>query len=97
LPIPMLFWYSDAYAQRYPDRVEAARRNADLRMNTRSVFYSMTDMAGVTLQNPDLANLSVFSPTFTSPKRMVLGQNKVFDFDVDGPKPFASAMTGSSK
>ena len=97
LPIPMLFWYSDAYAQRYPDRVEAARRNADLRMNTRSVFYSMTDMAGVTLQDPDLANLSVFSPTFTSPKRMVLGQNKVFDFDVDGPKPFASAMTGSSK
>jgi glucan phosphoethanolaminetransferase (alkaline phosphatase superfamily) len=86
LPIPMLFWYSNEYAHRYPDKVEDARKNADRPMNTRAVFYSMTDMAGITLKDPDLSRLSVFSPNFVNVKRMVLGPAKLFDFDVDSVK-----------
>ena len=97
LPIPMLFWYSNEYARRYPEKVDAARANADHRLNTRSVFYSMADVAGITLEDPDLARLSVVSANFTGVKRMVLGQNRVFDFDVEGVKPPEPALTGSAK
>ena len=77
----MLFWYSDEYAQHFPDKVNTARENAVRPLNTRTVFYSLTDMAGITLKDPDLPRLSVFSPGLVNVKRMVQGQPRPFDFD----------------
>ena len=93
----MIFWYLNAVRAPHPEKVDAARANADQRLNTRSVFYSMADVAGITLEDPDAARLSVFSGNFTGVKRMVLGQNRVFDFDVEGVKPPEPALTGSAK
>ncbi|HEY3669203.1 MAG TPA: phosphoethanolamine transferase [Polyangiaceae bacterium] len=81
VPIPMLFWFSKEYAQQYPDKVAAATSNTSRRLNTRAVFYSLTDMAGVTLDDPNVNRLSVFSPSLSDIKRMVMGMPTPFDFD----------------
>lgn len=81
LPIPMLFWYSNEYAARYPQKIANARANAKRRLNTRAVFYSLTDMAGICLPDPDVERLSVFSSGLTDIKRIALGYPKAFDFD----------------
>lgn len=81
LPIPMLFWYSDEYAARFPERVEMARKNAERPLNTRTVFYSLAQMAGLQIPDPDLPKLSVFSADLTNVKRMVAKQPQPVDFD----------------
>jgi len=81
LPIPMLFWHSDEYARRYPEKIAAARANASRPLNTRAVFYSMTDMAGIGLDDRDVSRLSVFSPDLVDVRRITLGVPKNFDFD----------------
>jgi glucan phosphoethanolaminetransferase (alkaline phosphatase superfamily) len=81
LPIPMLFWHSDEYARRYPEKVAAVRANAARPLNTRAVFYSMTDMAGIGLDDRDVARLSVFSQGLVNVRRITLGVPKNFDFD----------------
>lgn len=81
LPIPMLFWYSDEYARRYPDKVANARKNSSRPLSTRAVFYSLTDMAGIKLDDSELPRLSVFSCKLENVRRMVFGQQGPFDFD----------------
>jgi glucan phosphoethanolaminetransferase (alkaline phosphatase superfamily) len=80
LPIPMLFWYSDEYAQQFPDKIAAARLNLAHPLTTRSVFYSLAQLAAITLDDPNLSQLSVFSTRLHHPRRMV-GQPTPFDFD----------------
>jgi heptose-I-phosphate ethanolaminephosphotransferase len=80
LPIPLLFWYSDEYAQQFPGKIAAARLNLAHPLTTRSIFYSLTQMAAITLDDPDLSQLSVFSTQLHHPRRMV-GQPTPFDFD----------------
>lgn len=81
LPIPMLFWFSPEYRQRFPEKIEAVRANASRPVNTRVVFYSLTDMAGAKIEDPELPRLSVFSSGFTNFKRMTFGRPQIFDFD----------------
>lgn len=81
LPIPLLFWYSDEFAQRYPDKIEVAKKNVDRPLNTRTVFYSLAQMAGISLQDPELPRLSIFSPELTNIKRMVAKQPQPIDYD----------------
>jgi glucan phosphoethanolaminetransferase (alkaline phosphatase superfamily) len=81
LPIATLFWYSTEYAQRYPDKIANARANAARRLTTRTVFYSLTDMADISLADPDVARLSVFSADLKDVKRIVFGYPTPFDFD----------------
>ncbi|MEO8902994.1 MAG: phosphoethanolamine transferase, partial [Polyangiaceae bacterium] len=81
LPIPMVFWYSDEFAARYPEKVATARKNADRPLNTRAVFYSLAQMAGISIADPDLPKLSVFSPDLTNVKRMVAKVPHPIDFD----------------
>lgn len=80
LPIPLVFWYSDEYALQFPDKIATARLNLAHPLTTRSVFYSLAEMAAITLDDPDLSKLSVFSTRLDHTKRMV-GQPKPFDFD----------------
>jgi glucan phosphoethanolaminetransferase (alkaline phosphatase superfamily) len=80
LPIPLLFWYSDKYAQQFPEKIATARLNLAHPLTTRSVFYSLAHMAAITLDDPDLSRLSVFSTRLHHPRRMV-GQPTPFDFD----------------
>ena len=59
--IPALFWYSDAYAALFPDRVAGLRANADRRTLSADTFESLIDMAGVDFQGHDESR-SLFSP-----------------------------------
>lgn len=72
LPIPMVFWYSDAFAQRYPGKLAAMRTNASKKINTRAVFYTLTDLANVVLEDPQLQTLSLLSPNWKGVPRQVL-------------------------
>jgi heptose-I-phosphate ethanolaminephosphotransferase len=81
VPVPMFVWLSDSYKERYPERVAAARANVDRPINTRSIFYSLLALASTTIDDPQLARLSVFSSKLTAPTRMVSGPKGTFDFD----------------
>jgi len=81
LPVPMLFWCSEEFAARFPDKVAAARANAGRPLNTRVVFHSLADMAGIDIHDPETARLSVFSTSLGTIRRMVAGEPKEFDFD----------------
>ena len=81
LPIPMMFWYSPEFAAAFPEKVAAAEHNLSRPLNTRVVFYSLADMAGFDVHDPQLPRLSVFSDAFTPYDRMVMGDPKPFDFD----------------
>jgi glucan phosphoethanolaminetransferase (alkaline phosphatase superfamily) len=81
LPIPMLLWFSDEYVQRYPEKVALARKNAARRLNTRVVFYTMADLAGISLPDPELTHFSLVSPQFQDYKRITARDPSMFDFD----------------
>jgi glucan phosphoethanolaminetransferase (alkaline phosphatase superfamily) len=77
--IPALFWYSDAYARDFPQRVAALRANADKRTLSADTFESLIDMAGVTFPTHD-KTWSLFSPAWQYRVRMV-SQFWSTDFD----------------
>lgn len=77
--IPTLFWYSGAYAQHFPDRVEALRANAGKRSLSADTFESLIDMAGVTFLGHD-KGWSLFSPEWRYHPRIV-GQTRQTNFD----------------
>jgi heptose-I-phosphate ethanolaminephosphotransferase len=80
LPIPLLFWYSDDYARQFPDNIATARLNLTHPLSTRSVFYSLAQMAAISMNDEDLSRLSVFSADLNHYRRIV-GQPTPFDFD----------------
>jgi glucan phosphoethanolaminetransferase (alkaline phosphatase superfamily) len=77
--IPALFWYSDAYASDFPQRVAALRANADKRALSADTFESLIDMAGVTFPGHD-ETWSLFSPAWRYRVRTV-SQFWSTDFD----------------
>lgn len=77
--IPALFWYSDAYARDFPQRVTTLRANADKRALSADTFESLIDMAGLTFPTHD-ETWSLFSPTWRYRVRTV-SQFWSTDFD----------------
>ena len=71
--VPLIFWHSDLYGEKYPDKVENAFSNKAQSVNSDNVFYSVCDMAGITLPLPysDLT-YSIFSSDFEVHPRFVL-------------------------
>jgi glucan phosphoethanolaminetransferase (alkaline phosphatase superfamily) len=45
--IPAFAWYSDAYQQRYPDKVEQLLRHRKAKLATENMFHTLLDMADV--------------------------------------------------
>ncbi|MBS0433251.1 MAG: sulfatase-like hydrolase/transferase [Proteobacteria bacterium] len=58
--IPALFWYSDAYASAFPQRVSTLRENAGKRTLSADTFESIIDMSGVDFAGHD-PSWSLFS------------------------------------
>lgn len=77
--IPALFWYSDAYAAEFPERLAALRSNAGQPVASRDTFESLIDMAGVDYPGHD-RRLSLFSPQWRYRPRTVNSFSQV-DFD----------------
>ncbi|MGH8146715.1 MAG: phosphoethanolamine transferase [Rhodanobacteraceae bacterium] len=77
--IPAFFWYSNGYADNFPQRVATLRTNADKRTLTADTFASMLAMAGVDFPGLD-HSWSLFSPTWRYHTRWV-SQFWKTDFD----------------
>ena len=45
--VPLLVWYSDEYAARHPEKVQALHQNKTTPVSSDVVFYSMLDFAGI--------------------------------------------------
>ncbi len=71
--VPFLFWYSNEYADFYPEKVTAAKAHKAEPINGDCMFYSICDMAGITLDSAyTKPSWSVFSPNFAPHPRYVL-------------------------
>lgn len=68
--VPALFWYSDAYATAFPERVAAVRANANQPTLTADIFESLVDMASVSFPGHD-STWSLFSHDWTYRPRLV--------------------------
>ena len=81
LPIPMLFWYSSELADRWPQKIAAAKRSSAMRASTRNVFYTLADLGGATFDDPLQETLSVLRPGFRSTTRVVKRGEGTVDYD----------------
>jgi hypothetical protein len=81
LPVSMFVWYSDELAARHPEKVAAARANAGRPLTTRSVFYSLLQMADIRLPDPQISRFGVFSTELDAYPRIVQAHPKPMDFD----------------
>jgi glucan phosphoethanolaminetransferase (alkaline phosphatase superfamily) len=70
--VPALFWYSDAYAAAFPERVANLRKNANKRALSASTFESLIDMAGISVPGHN-ESWSLFSSRWSYHTRIVNG------------------------
>ncbi|MFV0471833.1 MAG: phosphoethanolamine transferase [Paludibacteraceae bacterium] len=49
--IPLFVWYSDDYAQIYPDKIENVKNNIDKKISSSLTFHSLLDMAAINIPN----------------------------------------------
>lgn len=82
-PVPALFWYSDAYAAAFPERVRDLRGNAERKALSADTFESLVDMAGITFPGHDETR-SLFSPKWRFRTRAVIALSGPLDFDHSG-------------
>ncbi|MBI3713687.1 MAG: sulfatase-like hydrolase/transferase [Burkholderiales bacterium] len=68
--IPAFVWYSNVYAQRYPEKIAALRQNQNRALSTENVFHSMLDMVNIRYPDEHLER-SVFSPLWRYSTRYV--------------------------
>jgi len=68
--VPAFAWYSDAYGERHPDKVEQLRRHRKARLATENVFHTLLDLADVRYPDERL-DWSFVNPRFRQHKRYV--------------------------
>jgi glucan phosphoethanolaminetransferase (alkaline phosphatase superfamily) len=68
--VPAFAWYSDAYGERHPDKVEQLRRHRKAKLATENVFHTLLDLAGVHYPGERL-DWSFVNPAFRQHKRYV--------------------------
>jgi glucan phosphoethanolaminetransferase (alkaline phosphatase superfamily) len=68
--VPAFAWYSDAYAERYPGKVEQLRRHRKAKLATENVFHTLLDLADVHYPGERL-EWSFVNPRFKQHKRYV--------------------------
>lgn len=77
--VPALLWYSDTYAQAFPDRVSRLNENHDQPVSTENVFESLIDLGGLDFPGHDTTK-SIVSANFSRHQRFVNSFNLV---DID--------------
>ena len=83
LHIPSLAWFSDYYAERYPQRVSAAGNNEWAAATTHSMFHTIADMASIKSRYVD-ESVSLVSDNFdkTAPRYYLNDHNEAVAFDI---------------
>jgi glucan phosphoethanolaminetransferase (alkaline phosphatase superfamily) len=83
-PVPAVFWYSEAYAQAFPQKVATLRGNAGKPATSADTFATLTDMAGVDFPG-HVESRSLFSQAWQYRPRFVHPQwqdgNDVVNYD----------------
>jgi glucan phosphoethanolaminetransferase (alkaline phosphatase superfamily) len=54
-----VIWYSDRFAQQYPDNIEALHANKNNRYRTDFLFHSILSAAGIVVANTD-STINIF-------------------------------------
>lgn len=75
--VPFIVWYSDEYAQLYPEKVSQMEAHRLARDNSSMLFYSMTDAAGLHYKNDTAGNAlmrtrSIFSRDYQAPDTLFI-------------------------
>ncbi len=78
--IPAFVWYSDAYAQEYPDLIANLKANAGKRVSSADTFESLIDMAGVTFPGHNESH-SLMSSKWVYRMRVIAAWLWSTDFD----------------
>jgi glucan phosphoethanolaminetransferase (alkaline phosphatase superfamily) len=73
--IPMIFWYSNKFEQKFNPILSNLKINKDKKISIKNVFHSITDMAGITFDEQQ-RELSFFSKSFTESKRYIFHASK---------------------
>jgi glucan phosphoethanolaminetransferase (alkaline phosphatase superfamily) len=81
LRIPLVLWYSDSFAVRFPGKIAAARANSARKITTAAVFHTLLDAAGITVGDERTGRRSLFSRGFAEEPRLVLRNWQTIDFD----------------
>ena len=68
--VPAFVWYSDAYAGRYPDKVQQLREHRNARLSTENMFHTLLDLGNVRYPGERL-EWSFVNPKFRLHKRYV--------------------------
>ena len=68
--VPAFAWYSDAYAERHPDKIRELRRHRKAKLATENMFHTLLDLGDVRYPDERLA-WSFVNPAFRQHKRYV--------------------------
>ncbi len=68
--VPAFVWYSDAYRERFPAKVEQLRRHRKARLSTENMFHTVLDMADIRYPGERL-EWSIVNPALKRHKRYV--------------------------
>lgn len=68
--VPAFAWYSDEYAEHYPDKVDQLRRHRKAKLATENMFHTLLDLGGVRYPGERLS-WSFANPAFRRHKRYV--------------------------
>lgn len=79
--VPLIFWHSSVWGERHTNKLAAVKRHKDKPVNADNVFYSVCDMADITLKK-DFAKpeWSIFNPYLKLHERRLLvpdGKNSI--------------------
>jgi len=77
--IPSVFWYSDGYAQQFPEEIARVRQRSRMKLTTENVFESLIDMAALDFPGHD-PQWSIFSSVWQAHPRIV---NGLVPLDID--------------
>ena len=78
--VPYFVWYSDAYAARFPEKIEALHANRQKQLTTETVFESLADAAAIQFPTQDVSR-SVLSDAYRERQRRVLTAAGLVNFD----------------
>lgn len=95
IPVPMLLWFSPAFASAEAPRIAAARALLAARLSTAAVFDTLLDLGGIVISGHATATHSLLQASFRERSRlMAIDEHTIVDFDARyGPGAAAAQPT----
>ncbi len=68
--VPALVWYSEQFAQRYPEKIVSLRKHREAPLSVQNIFHSLADLGDIQIPGDTLSG-SFFNEKFSPQKRYV--------------------------